>query len=113
MQKGLIKGLKSQRNLSQQCFVATLHSSVPLKFCVSLEPLAHDTVQTSDETLEGLDLLLRVLVALQSFVILPKWGRSGRYPTAVSDTIVKLFCVVSQILIGLSVSYLTISSRSP
>lgn len=56
-----------------------LHSSVPPKFSISMEPLVHDTIQTFDEIVEVLDLLGLVLVALQSLVILPKWGRSQRH----------------------------------
>lgn len=55
--------------------LAILHSSIPTKYSVGVEPLVHDTIQTFDEIVEVLDLLCFVRVALQSFVILPKRGR--------------------------------------
>lgn len=74
MQKGLNKGLKS--HMEQFTTAMILHSSIPPKFSISVEPLVHDTIQTFDEIVEVFDLLCLVLVALQSLVILPKWGRS-------------------------------------
>lgn len=52
-----------QKTLPQRCFtLAALHSSIPPKFGVNVEPLVHDTFQTFDEIVEVLDLLCLVLV---------------------------------------------------